>query len=155
MNHHLFSDDTFRVLWNRLVILAKHDYSDLDPEALASETIQRVLAANSPIANDKLFEYSRSTLKHLAYSKLRTRIRITSLQHDPIQQTDCTGFSSLQIEELRLCIQGLKPKLRIVLELHLNELSNKEIAVQLGLSSSAVRARLAKAKETLKRLLTE
>ncbi len=155
MNHHIFSDDRFGRLWKRLVKYAKRHYSDLDPEELAGTAIQRVLATKSIVAKNRLYKYLRTTLNRLAYRKLRSRLPMLSLQHEPIQQVDCHGSPTSQIEALRSCIQQLNPKLRIVVELNRSGVSTTEIAHQLGLSSSAVRARLTKARSILKHRLTQ
>lgn len=155
MNHQLFSEDSFDGLWKRLVMFAKQHYSDLDPEDLAGTAIQRVLEAKSQVESSRLFGFLLTTLKRLAYDKLRTRLPMTSLQSEPIQEASCSQ-RNLSVEvKIEVVIGKLTPKQRAVIELMVHGYRTKEIAETLGVTASAVRARFCAARKVLIRTSQE
>lgn len=66
-----------------------------------------------------------------------------------------SGWSPEQVNALRAEIGRLKPKLRIVVELLLSELSTTEVAQQLGVANATVRFRVATAIKILRQRLAE
>jgi RNA polymerase sigma factor (sigma-70 family) len=127
-------------------------YPGLDAEDIAGEAIRSALHANSIIAPLAIYAYLKRTIDRIGLRTYRRRIPTVHFVSEP---PDLGPSQNERIEDLERAIGLLDPKLRAVIELLIHGHTFVEVANQLGLSESAVKARRKAARKRLKKRLSE